>query len=96
MELSVLTGAGFVLLAVLLVLYSAVHHVADGEKEALYVSGEMRTVLDEGITVVPPFVSETRAIDPETMTIETDDGRVDVPDEFEAEVRETSPPQAEH
>lgn len=85
-ELLLALSAGLCLVVVI-TLYSALHRVEDGQFEALYVSGELRTVLDDGIAIVPPFVSETYPIDPSSMVIETNDGRVDLPSEFEADVR---------
>ena len=76
-------------LGMVLTFSSALHRVEDGELEALYVSGEMQTVLDAGIAIVPPFISETYPIDDAAMEIETSDGRVAVPREFEADVRNT-------
>lgn len=82
---------GLAMLATLLVaVYSAVHVVEEGDLEALLVLGEMQTVLRPGLNVVPPFLSTTYPIDPSTMTMDRGDRRVDVPAEFEDEVREAA------
>lgn len=68
--------------------YSSFHVVEEGDVEALLVFGQMKTVLHPGINFVPPFVSRTYPIDPRTMLVDTGHERVDVPDEFEDDVRE--------
>lgn len=79
---------GVLILALALVtVYSGVHVVEEGNLEALLVFGQMQRVLRPGLNVAPPFVSTTYPIDPGTMTIDKGAERVDVPEEFEAEVR---------
>lgn len=67
--------------------YSSLRIVEEGDLEALLVLGEMRAVLHPGLNVVPPFVSKTYPIDPRTMTMDRGNDRVDVPAQFEDEVR---------
>ena len=90
-----MTGV-FVVSVVLLVLlavtiYSTVEIVEEGPPVALLVFGEMQAVLEPGLNFVPPFVSTIYPIDPKTMTIETGEQGVQVPEEFEADVREAAP-----
>jgi regulator of protease activity HflC (stomatin/prohibitin superfamily) len=63
--------------------YSAVEIVNAYEKRALTVFGEYRTLLEPGISFVPPFVSKTYTFDMRTQTI-------DVPKQ-EAITRDNSP-----
>lgn len=71
------------------VIYSAVHVVDEGDVEALLVFGEVRAVMQPGIHIVHPFVSEACPIEPSTMRIDTGDRRIPVPDEFRADVRDS-------
>ncbi|MFC3958507.1 hypothetical protein [Halovivax cerinus] len=96
MDVTIRSVSGFVFLGTLVTLYSSIQIVAEGQQKALYVSEDFGTVRAEGYTIVPPFVSETDPIDQETMTIETDGDRVDVPAEFEADVRDRSTGRTEH
>ncbi len=76
-------GPGAVVLVVLVVLVAVVAHrsvvLVTGTPRALYVFGEFRAVLRPGVTVVPPFVSETYPVDPETGTVDLGDRQVDLP-----------------
>lgn len=68
--------------------YSSVRIVEEGETEALLVFGQTKAVLYPGLNFVPPFVSKTYPIDPQTMTMERGGRQVDVPAKFETAVRE--------
>ncbi|WP_311170513.1 SPFH domain-containing protein [Halobellus ordinarius] len=75
---------GLAVLALAIVtVYSAVEIVDAYEKEALTVFGEYRTLLEPGISFIPPFVSRTYAFDMRTQTL-------DVPEQ-EAITRDNSP-----
>lgn len=74
------------LVVLIATVYSSVTIVEEGDLVALLVLGEMCAVLEPGINVTPPFVSRTYPIDATTMTIDRGDERVDVPEEFEADV----------
>jgi regulator of protease activity HflC (stomatin/prohibitin superfamily) len=78
--------AAVLLLVGIAVVYDAVHVVEEGRIEAVLVFGEMQAVIEPGLNVLPPFVSRTCPIDPETMTIDTDYCR-SVPDRPHAVVR---------
>ncbi|AEH35756.1 band 7 protein [Halopiger xanaduensis SH-6] len=82
-----LVTVGFVLLVIVAALYDSVQTVREGELKALLVFGEMEAVLEPGLNVVPPFVSKTYPIDPQTMTIDAADDRIAVPSEFESDVQ---------
>lgn len=69
-------------------LYSSVTIVEQGELKAVLVFGKMQGVLVPGLNFVPPFVSKTYPIDPQTMQIVKAGSNADVPDEFEADVRD--------
>ena len=78
------TVVGLVALALAVAtVYSAVEIVNAYEKRALTVFGEYRTLLEPGISFVPPFVSKTYTFDMRTQTI-------DVPKQ-EAITRDNSP-----
>lgn len=79
-----------VLVVGLLAAYRSVRIVEEGRVEALLMFGEMQTVLHPGLNFVPPFVSNTYPIDPETMTMDASTGRVDIPPEFEDAIREAA------
>lgn len=85
-------GIATILVLVLgsVIAYSSVRIVDEGELEALFVFGRMEAVLQPGLNVVPPLVSKTYPIDPRTTTIDRGDRRVEIPTEFEAEVREAA------
>jgi regulator of protease activity HflC (stomatin/prohibitin superfamily) len=85
-----LAAGALVVAAFLATLYSSLHVVEEGAVEVLVVFGEERTVLEPGLTFVPPFVSETRPVDVRTMTVGAGEGRETVPGEFEDEVREAA------
>jgi len=71
---------GLVVLVLTVVsVYSAAVVVEDGRPEALFVLGELRAVLEPGLQFVPPFVSETYPVDPETETVDLGDRRLDLP-----------------
>ncbi|PSQ18797.1 phosphoesterase [Halobacteriales archaeon QS_8_69_26] len=57
-------------LLVAVLINSAVVVVDAYEREALTVFGEFREVLEPGINIVPPFVSETHAFDMRTQTVD--------------------------
>ena len=81
---------GIVLVTVTAALYSSLLVVEEGEPKALLVFGEMEAVLEPGLTFVPPFVSKTYPIDPQTMTIDKGADHVAVPSEFEDDVRDAT------
>ena len=83
MEGALLLISALVLVVVLAALFSAVEIVNAYEKRALTVFGEYRRLLDPGITLVPPFVSQTHTFDMRTQTL-------DVPRQ-EAITRDNSP-----
>lgn len=70
--------------------YSSVTIVEEGDLRALLVLGQMRTVLEPGINFTPPFISTTYPIDTTTMTMDKGNDRVDIPEEFESDVREAA------
>lgn len=74
----------------LLAAYSSVRVVEEGGTEALVVFGKTKAVLRPGLNFVPPFVSRTYPIDPQTMTMDKGGEQVDVPAEFENVVREAA------
>jgi len=87
---------GLFLLVVLLVpaavvAYSLAEVVEEGEVEALLVLGEFRTVIGPGLNIVPPFISTTYPVDPDTMTFDTGDDRVPLPEESHDRVLELLP-----
>jgi len=82
--LSPIAVAGLLVLALAVVtLASAVEIVDATEKRALTVFGEYRELLEPGINVVPPFVSETHTFDMRTQML-------DVPEQ-EAITEDNSP-----
>lgn len=84
----VLLGVSLViLLSVAVTLYSAVEIVEEGPPVALLVFGEMQAVLEPGLNFVPPFVSTTYPIDPQTMTMDAGDRELEVPEEYAQAVR---------
>lgn len=86
---TLIVGLFWMAVAVLAV-YSSLTIVEEGDLRALLVFGQMRTVLEPGINFKPPFVSKTYPIDTTTMTIDKGNDRVDIPEEFESEVREAA------
>lgn len=76
------------LLLTVVTLFSSVQIVEEGQLEALLVFGEMQAVLEPGLDFVPPFVSTTYPIDPQTMTMDAGEETIQVPAEFEQDVRE--------
>ncbi|WP_049926160.1 SPFH domain-containing protein [Halopiger goleimassiliensis] len=80
---ALLVVAALVLLVVIAALLSAIEIVDAYEKRALTVLGEYRKLLEPGINVVPPFVSNTYRYDMRTQTL-------DVPRQ-EAITRDNSP-----
>jgi regulator of protease activity HflC (stomatin/prohibitin superfamily) len=59
-----------VLLIVIIVMSQAIEIVRPYEKRALIVFGEFRRMLDPGISVVPPFMSRTYAVDMRTQSLD--------------------------
>ncbi|RKD94034.1 SPFH domain-containing protein [Halopiger aswanensis] len=84
---AILAISGVLLLTIAGAVYDGLQTVEEGELKALLVFGEMEAVLEPGLSFVPPFVSKTYPIDPQTMTIDTDDDRIAVPAEFESAVQ---------
>lgn len=82
--------ASVLLLVAVAIVYDAVHVVDEGRIEGVLVFGEMQAVIEPGLNVLPPFVSRTCPIDPETMTMETSNGDTDVPVEFHSDVRDAA------
>lgn len=80
----------FWIVVVLVAAYSSITIVEEGDLRALLVFGQMRTVLEPGINFTPPFISKTYPIDTTTMSIDKGNDRVDIPEEFESEVREAA------
>lgn len=85
-----LVAAGVVLVLAAVTAYRSLRIVEEGALEALLVFGQMEAVLRPGLNIVPPFVSQTYPIDPETMTMRTDVGRTEVPAEYRDEVRDAA------
>lgn len=80
---------GVILMVVaLVVVYSSVNIVEEGDLQALLIFGEYRMVLEPGINFVPPFISTTYPIDPNQMMIEKDNGSVPLPEESRERVKE--------
>lgn len=82
--------AGVALAIAVVTAARSIRIVEEGTLEALLVFGEMEAVLQPGLHIVPPFVSQTYPIDPSSMTMRTGDGRTDVPDEYRDEVRDAA------
>lgn len=78
----------FLLVGVLVTVYSMTEIVSDGEVEALFVRGEFKTLLSPGINLVPPFISSTYPVDPHQLTIDRNDGPTSLPEEGHDHARE--------
>lgn len=65
-----LLPAGVLLTVILVTGWSSIERILPHEKRALTVRGEYRKLLEPGLTLIPPFVSETHAIDMRVQTID--------------------------
>lgn len=86
----------FVALTVIILtaLWSSVHRIPEGDLEILLVLGEEQQILEPGLYITPPLVSETYPIDFQTMQYETGHGRRSIPSELRDEAEMIAADQA--
>lgn len=58
-----IVGFGLLIVFVMVAIYSSVVVVEDGQGKNLYVMGNYKTELDNGVNFVPPFVSDIKSVD---------------------------------